>query len=140
MRPGDYGIFIALGFVPFMASIAAQNSRPERRAAGYAGLAFLVMYAVIIALVYYAQLTSVRMDGALGEETPSIINYGRAGSLFFNYDLLGYGFMALCTFFFAFTVEPKDNGDKVFRGLLWGHGAFFLPCLVMLMFRCLPPI
>ncbi len=127
-------IFIAVGFIPFMAALFSQNRNPERKAVGLAGIAFAAVYAVIIFLVYYAEITTVRMNPLLSQETLSIISYGHIGSLFFNYDLLGYGFMGLSTFLIAFTLEPKCKRDKVFRGLLWGHGIFFLSCLIVPLF------
>lgn len=127
-------IFIAIGFVFFIVSIFACNKNPERKAVGLAGIAFAVIYAVIIFLVYYAECTTVRMNGTLSEETLSIISYGYLGSLFFNYDLLGYAFMGLSTFLIAFTLEPESKGDKALRGMLWGHGIFFLSCLIVPMF------
>lgn len=127
-------ILIAIGFIPFMVSIVAANKSPERKAVGITGIAFAVIYAVIIFLVYYAECTTVRMNGALSRETLSIISYGHTGSLFFNYDLLGYGFMGLSTFLVAFLVEPQSKGDAILRTLLWIHGIFFPLCLVFPMF------
>ncbi len=126
-------MFIAIGFIPFMVSIVAVNKNPERKAIGLTGIAFSAIYAVIILLVYYAECTTVRMNSALSQEALSIISYGHTGSLFFNYDLLGYGFMGLATFLVAFTVEPRSKGDAVLRTLLWIHGIFFLFCLVIPM-------
>lgn len=127
-------IFIAIGFIPFMCSIFAVNKRTDNKAIGYTGIAFATVYAVIILLVYYAECTTVRMNTSLSEEVLSIISYGYGGSLFFNYDLLGYGFMALTTFFIAFLVEPSSRADKIFRWMLWIHGVFFLSCFIVPMF------
>ncbi|NLO09517.1 MAG: hypothetical protein GX129_06560 [Clostridiales bacterium] len=127
-------IFIAIGFVPFMCSIFAVNKKDERKAIGYTGIIFAAVYAVIILLVYYAECTTVRMNTSLSEEALSIISYGHIGSLFFNYDLLGYGFMALTTFFMAFLVEPSSKSDRVFRWMLWIHGIFFISCFFVPMF------
>ncbi|MDR1158524.1 MAG: hypothetical protein LBK75_09545 [Oscillospiraceae bacterium] len=82
----------------------------------------------------YAECTTIRMNPSLSDEALSIISYGHIGSLFFNCDLLGYGFMGLSTFFIAFTMAPKSKSDKVLRGLLWDHEVFFLPCLIVPMF------
>ncbi len=127
-------IFIALGFIPFMVSLFSKCKNTDKKAVGLTGIAFAAVYAVIIFLVYYAECTTIRMNQSLSEEALSIISYGHIGSLFFNYDLLGYGFMGLSTFLIGFTIEPKNKGDKVLRGLLWGHGVFFLTCLFMPMF------
>lgn len=127
-------IFIAIGFIPFMCSIFAVNKRPDNKAVGYTGVAFAAVYAVIILLVYYAECTTVRMNTSLSNEALSIISYGYTGSLFFNYDLLGYAFMALTTFIMAFLVEPLHKADRVFRLMLWIHGIFFLSCFFVPMF------
>lgn len=127
-------IFIAVGFIPFMAGIYAVHKNPAKRAAGYTGILLGAIYAVIIFLVYFAECTTVRMNPSLSNETLSIISYGYIGSLFFNYDLLGYAFMGLSTFFVGFTVEPKNKGDKAFRILLWLHGIFFLSGLIVPLF------
>lgn len=41
-----------------------------------------------------------------------IIDYQKIG-LFFSYDLLGYGFMALSTFFAGLTMKAKKAGQMV---------------------------
>lgn len=132
-------IFIALGFIPFMVSLFSLNRDGERKAAGYAGLAFAAVYAAIILLVYYAECTTVRLNPALSQEALSIISFGRLGSLFFNYDLLGYACMALAAFFFGFTVEPRDRGDRILQWLLWLKAVFFLPCLLVPLFPVFTP-
>jgi len=127
-------IFIAIGFIPFMVSVFAVSNNTEKRAIGFTGIAFAIIYAVIIFLVYYAECTTVRMNGSLSDEALSIISYGYIGSMFFNYDLLGYGFMGLSTFLVAFTVDVNKKSDRAFRLLLWIHGIFFLSCLILPMF------
>jgi hypothetical protein len=126
-------MFIAIGYLMLISGVVSANVDKQKTAAGLAGIAFGVVYAVFIFIVYYAGLTTVRLNSALSEEALSIINYAHMGSLFFNYDLLGYGFMALSTFFIGFTVKPKNKGDRVFRTMLWIHGVFFLTCLIMPM-------
>lgn len=66
------------------------------------GFAFAVVYAVLILLVYFVQTTSVRLDN-LNEQGIRILNFQRGG-LLFNYDLLGYGMMALSTFFIGLSI------------------------------------
>lgn len=127
-------MFIAIGFVPFMCALFAVNKQPQYKAVGYTGIAFAVVYVVIILLVYYAQCTTVRMNTALSEETLSIISYGHLGSLFFNYDLLGYAFMGLSTFLIGFTVQANTKPQKVLQWMLWLHGVFFISCLLMPLF------
>jgi hypothetical protein len=132
-------MFLAIGYVMFAAALAAPSKDEPLTAAGLAGLAFSVIYAILVLIVYYATLTTVRLHGALGEEMLSIISIKHLGSLFFNYDILGYGFMALSTFFIGFTIIPKTKGDRVLRLLLWIHGIFFVPCFLFPMFPVFTP-
>jgi hypothetical protein len=127
-------IFIAIGFIPFVCSIYAINNKDEEKAMGISGIAFAVIYAVIIFMVYFAECTTVRMNSSLSEEALSLISYGYTGSLFFNYDLLGYAFMALSTFLISFTVHPRNKGDKVFKLMLGLHGLFFFSGLIVPLF------
>ena len=125
-------IFIAVGYVILAAAVVARGGG-KGSAAGLTGLVFAAIYAVLIFIVYFAMLTTIRLNGNLSDEALSLINYERLGSLFFNYNLLGYGFMALSTFFVGFVVEPRYKGDRAFRALLWIHGVFFLSCFIMPM-------
>ena len=132
-------MFIALGFLPFMVSIFATNKDEDKKVVGLSGLLFGAIYVVIIFIVYYAQCTTINLNNSLSEETLSIISYAHIGSLFFNYDLLGYAFMALSTFLIGFTVVPKKKGDLAFKRLLLIHGIFFLSCLFIPMFPIFNP-
>ena len=127
-------IFIAVGFIMLSVSFTSIQKDRQYTAVGYAGIAFAVVYALLIFIVYYAMLTTVRMNDALSNEALSILSYEHLGSLFFNYDLLGYGFMGLSTFFTGFTITGKTKSIKALRLLLWIHGIFFISCFVMPMF------
>ena len=70
----------------------------------------------------------MRLEG-LNEQATQIIDYQKIG-LFFSYDLLGYGFMALSTFFAGLTMKAKKP-DKWLKCLLMIHGVFFIACLVI---------
>ncbi len=41
--------------------------------------------------------------------------------LLFSYDLLGYGMMALSTFFIGLTIKPKNKKDKWLKYLMMIH-------------------
>ncbi|MBN1891358.1 MAG: hypothetical protein JW780_01135 [Clostridiales bacterium] len=51
----------------------------------------------------------------------------------FNYDLLGYGLMALATVFIGMTVNVKNRADRVLRALLLIHGVFFSFLIIPLL-------
>lgn len=129
---GSYfcSMFIAFSFVPMTCGYAhfAENSR---KLAGYIGMAFSAMYATIIVLVYFAQLTTVRMS-ELTEPVKMILDFQKMG-LMFNYDLLGYALMALATFFAGLTVKADLKTDKWLKYLLMVHGILFVSCLILPM-------
>ena len=56
-----FSMLIAFSFVMMMCGFAFYAGE-RRKLAGYTSLAFAAVYAAIILLVYFAQLTTVRMD------------------------------------------------------------------------------
>jgi hypothetical protein len=129
---GSYliSMFIAFSFVPMIGAFAAYSSK-AKKAAGYTAMVFAGVYAVLVRIVDFAQVTTVQLD-ILTEQAAEILDYQRFG-LFFNLDLLGYGLMALATFFAGVTIEPDTKADKWLRGLLLVHGVFFISCLILPM-------
>lgn len=123
-------IFLAMGYLLMLAGFY-HESRKERKVAANVGLIFGCVYAVLILLVYFAQMTSVRND-SLNEQAVMLLDYSKGG-LIFNYDLLGYGMMALSTFFTGLTIEPKNRKDKWLKCLMIIHGVFFFGCLFLPM-------
>ena len=123
-------MFLPLGYIMTAAGFR-QESSPGRRVAGDIGLAFAAVYAVLILLVYDAQTTTVRLE-ALTEQASRLLDY-RKGGLLFNYDLLGYGMMALSTFFLGLSMEPDGRADRWLKGLLLVHGVFFISCFFLPM-------
>lgn len=123
-------IFLALGYLMMIAGYHNESS-DDRKVAANVGLIFGCIYVVLILLVYFAQTTAVRTD-SLNEQATRILDYSRGG-LFFSYDLLGYGMMALSTFFIGLTIQPKNKKDKWIKYLMMIHGMFFFGCLIMPM-------
>lgn len=123
-------MFIAFSLVPMISAFAFYADR-ESKLAGLTALAFSAVYAAIILLVYFAQLTTVRLEN-LTDQASKLLTFGKFG-LLFNYDLLGYGVMALATFFAGLTVKPESKENKWLRSLLLAHGVFFISCLIMPM-------
>ena len=81
--------------------------------------------------MYFAQTTSVRLDG-LGNDALRVLDFRRCG-LLFNYDLLGYGMMALSTFFLGLSMRAEKRADRGLKWLLMLHGAFFISCFILPM-------
>lgn len=126
---GNYvcSMFISLSFVPMICSYLFY-SKEKTKVAGIIATCFSCMYAVIICLVYFAQITTVRLDN-LSQQSAMLLDFEQF-SLFFNYDMLGYAIMSLSTFFTALTIEAKTRADKSLKILLLLHGVFFISCLV----------
>ncbi len=129
---GSYFVcmFLPIGYI-MMAAGLRHESHEDRCVAADTGMAFAVIYAVLIFLVYFAQTTSVRLGG-LSEQAQSILDFQRGG-LMFNYDLLGYGMMALSTFFMALSIQAESKADRWMKALMAIHGVFFFGCFIMPM-------
>lgn len=130
---GSYfsSMFIAFSFVPMMCGYA-YFSEKKAKLAGYISVTFAAIYAAIILLVYFAQLTTVRLND-LTQQATVLLDFQQCG-LLFNYDLLGYAVMSLAAFFAGLTVEPRTKTDRWLKYLLMVHGVFFISCLIVPMF------
>lgn len=127
---GSYvcSMFIAFSFVPMICSYLFY-SKEKARVAGIIAICFSCMYAVIICLVYFAQITTVRIDN-LTQQSAMLLDFEQF-SLFFNYDMLGYALMSLSTFFIGLTIETKTKTDKGLKILLLLHGVFSISCFII---------
>ena len=123
-------MFLPIGYI-MMAAGFQQECCEERRVSANIGLVFSAIYAVLIFLVYFAQTTSVRLED-LNEQAARILDY-RRGGLLFNYDLLGYGMMALSTFFIGLSIKADSSSDRWLKGLMMVHGIFFISCFILPM-------
>ena len=123
-------MFIALSFVPMMGAFAAKGAS-HVRAVGNTAMLFAGMYAAVILVVYFTQLTTVRLESLDGQAT-SLLDYSTFG-LFFNLDMLGYCLMSLATFFAGLTIGARSKADKALKYLLMIHGVFAIGCLLMPM-------
>lgn len=123
-------MLLPIGYI-MMAAGFQQECGADRRVAANVGLILAAVYAVLILLVYFAQTTSVRLEN-LSDQASRILNYQRGG-LLFNYDLFGYGMMALSTFFLGLSIRPECKADSWLKGLMLIHGVFFIGCFVMPM-------
>lgn len=123
-------MFLPLGYIMMAAGFHNECSE-DRKVAANIGMVLSAVYTVLILSVYFAQTTSVRLE-IMTAQAERILNY-KYGSLFFNYDLLGYGMMALSTFFIGLSLEPATKQDKWLKALMLIHGIFFLSCFFMPM-------
>ena len=133
--PFDFGSYfvcmlLPIGYIMMTAGFCTESDE-KHRAAAVAGAIFAAIYAVLVLIVYFAQTTAVRLGG-LNEQAMRILDFSRGG-LFFSYDLLGYGMMALSTFFLGLTIQAKTRADKWLKYLMIIHGVFFFGCFIMPM-------
>ena len=123
-------MFLPIGYI-IMAAGFHHESTDDRKAVSMIGMVFSAVYAVLIFLVYFAQTTSVHLGG-LSEDALRILDF-RRGGLLFNYDLLGYGMMALSTFFIGLSFQAGSKEEKWLKYLMMIHGIFFISCFFMPM-------
>lgn len=131
----DFGSYVvcmllAIGYVMMAAGLSCESDA-EHRVAARAGMAFAVIYATLVLLVYFAQTTAVRLD-TMTDQAARLLDYSRGG-LMFSYDLLSYGMMALSTFFLGLTICGNHPVDRWLKRLMMLHGAFFFGCFIMPM-------
>ena len=123
-------MLLPIGYI-LMAAGFHHESPEKQRVSANIGMILSAIYAVIILLVYFAQTTTVRLED-INPQAIKILDYQRAG-LLFNYDLLGYGMMALSTFFIGLSVKAESKSDKWLKYLMMIHGVFFIGCFIMPM-------
>lgn len=97
----------------------------ERAAAVKIGLAIGIIYSTLICIVYFTQLTTV-LYGSVDEKILQAFSFSASGSWLFNLDLLGYGLLAVSTFFVGLSLQTKNKTDKALKILLMLHGIFFV--------------
>lgn len=120
-------IFIAWSLVAMLCAFT-YYCEDNKRVAGFCAIAFGAMYALCNTIVYFTQITTVRL-AVLTEQAVKLLDFQRFG-LFFNYDMLGYCLMALATFFVGLTIDPKTKADQWLKWLLLIHGVFAVTCFV----------
>lgn len=123
-------LILPLGFIMMTAGLH-NESENDRKVAANIGLTLAAVYCTFIMLVYFTQLTTVKNE-QLTEQATNLLSMGKCG-LIFNYDLLGYGIMALSTFFTGLSMKAKNKADKWLKALMVIHGVFYFSCTFMPM-------
>lgn len=121
-------LILPIGFIMMTAGLHGE-CEDDRKVAANIGLILAAVYATLIMLVYFTQLTTVNNE-QLNEQAINLLDFSKFG-LIFNYDLLGYGVMALSTFFTGLSMKPKNKTDKWLRALMIIHGVFYFSCTFM---------
>lgn len=123
-------LILPIGFIMMTAGLHNECEN-DRKVAANIGLILASVYATFIMLVYFSQLTTVNNE-QLNEQAAKLLEFNKYG-LIFNYDLLGYGVMALSTFFTGLSMKPDNKTDKWLKALLMIHGVFYFSCTFMPM-------
>lgn len=121
-------LILPIGFIMMTAGLHGE-CEDDRKVAANIGLILAAVYATLIMLVYFTQLTTVNNE-QLNEQATNLLDFSKFG-LIFNYDLLGYGVMALSTFFTGLSMKSKNKTDKWLRALMIIHGVFYFSCTFM---------
>jgi hypothetical protein len=116
-------LFLGSSFLVLMVSV--QNlASPERKIWGQTAAAFATVYAVLISVTYYVQLTLVtpRLAGGRVEGIEPFL-FVPFDSFLYSVDILGYSFMSVATLFAAgvFTGRGLERTARIFliaNGLL----------------------
>lgn len=129
----SYGVCTVLSW-SWVATACAYScyAKKEYSAAAKIGVTLGGIYAAIIGIVYYTQLTTVLYKSA-DETILQAFSFTSAGSWLFNLDLLGYGLLAISTFFVGLALQTKDKIDKALKVLLMLHGMFFVCMFVPIL-------
>ena len=123
-------LILPIGFIMMTAGLH-NEIESDRKVAANIGLLLAGVYSTFIMLVYFTQLTTVNNE-QLTEQAANLLEMGKFG-LIFNFDLLGYGVMALSTFFTGLSMKAKNKADKWLKALMMIHGVFYFSCTFMLM-------
>ena len=123
-------LILPLGFIMMTAGLHSE-CESDRKVAATTGMTLAAVYCTLIMLVYFTQLTTVSNE-QLTEQATNLLSMCKCG-LIFNYDLLGYGIMALSTFFTGLSMKAKNKADKWLKALMMIHGVFYFSCTFMPM-------
>ena len=125
-------LFLGSSFLVLVVSIH-QLASPDRRVWSYAAVAFATVYAALISLNYFVQLTWVAPRLAAGQ-TQGIepFLFTPFDSFLYAVDILGYSFMSVATLFAA-MVFPGGGLNRVVRLFLMANG-LLLPFIALQMY------
>ncbi len=125
-------LLLAPSFLLLMIAVG-QIVSPPRRVLSHAAIAFATIYAALICIVYYVQLTLVAPRLARNDvEGIEVLLFTPFNSFLYAVDILGYSFMSLATLFAGFALRGKRVA-RVVRWCLIANG-MLLPFLALQMY------
>lgn len=128
----SYGVCAVLSWAWVATACVYSCTGKERSAAAKIGVAVGIIYSTVISIVYFTQLTTV-LHKSVDDKILQAFSFSAAGSWLFDLDLLGYGLLAISTFFVGLTLQPENKADKVLKILLLLHGVFFVCMFVPIL-------
>jgi len=105
---------------------------PELRVWTAISVAFAVIYAAFVTMVYFSQLTVVIPDLLAGRIDETHVLSFHSKSFLMAVDCLGYFFMSLSTLFAAGAFLGNKENKWLYRGLL--YNGLLLPILILAFF------
>ena len=125
-------LFLGSAFLVLIVSVHRLAS-PDRRIFSHAAVAFATMYAALISINYYVQLTWVAprlaADRVAGMEQFLFVPFD---SFLYAVDILGYGFMSVATLFAAMVFTGRGI-ERLARWFLTANG-LLLPFITLQMY------
>lgn len=131
-------LFLGTAFLVLMISVHYATPA-ERSVWSHLGVAFAGVYAVLISLTYYVQLTFVAPRLARGDVAGPRVEpflFVPFDSFLYSVDLLGYSFMSVATLFAAFAFAGGGL-ERVVRRFMLANG-LLLPFLALQIYY--PPL
>lgn len=129
-------LLLGVSFVALMVSVH-YHADVQNRIWSHVAVAFATMYATLIGLVYYVQLTFVLPRLARGDtEAIQLLLFEPFDSFLYAVDMLGYSLMSLSTLFAA-AVFRTEGFQKWIRWALIANGCL-IPFLALQMYY--PPL
>jgi hypothetical protein len=124
-------LFLGTAFAILMVSVHYYTSE-ERKIWSHIGLVFATIYAVLISINYYVQLTFVvprLLQGDVDSVSLQPFLFVPFDSFLYSVDILGYSFMSLATLFAAFAFTGKGI-ERTVRWFMIANG-LILPFLAL---------
>lgn len=120
-----------LGPAFLLLAVCVHDRAPaERRVWSHAGVAFAALYAVLVCMNYYVQLTLVAPRMAAGRTAGiEAFLFTPFDSFLYSVDILGYSFMSVATLFLAGALRGRGLERRA-RGFLLANG-LLLPFLAL---------
>jgi len=91
--------------------------------------AFGIVYCTLVCIVYYTQLSFVRL-GSPSQEALDLVSYQHTGSAFFSINILGYFFMSLSVLCLGLSISNNKILTRLLVAMgIWGGTCISVPLL-----------